>query len=985
MLVRKRDLYACLERGFFENYGKTDTGSAEVMPRIRNSASAVDSLAVVVPLSGGGGDRWLSRLPVSVLALLVCLGLGSTFSRGVAQSDVDAASSEAGEASKGDASKEEPAAGDVAPLSEAGMGLAIDAVKLGGRDAKLGDREAFRLLEIIANGDRPKRLAHLSFLRALLAPRNLRLDLSPHAPPKLQDPDRFRAAQRVLEALAIGTGEAGPPFEGVDTLLQPLVGYGPSSLRDATVVVLRALLQWESIGRRSSTAAESVESLLEKLGDRVRHNRPPPPTVLADLSRILWEVEPKYFLGAAIGGMELNRASHPDALPLYERELRSRIGLELSGVDAWQTWWEAHRDKSFAEIVVDVERQRIQQAVEVWRRGLKRLREAANPDLVLAEIQSVLSSSSSDELRLAAVSATGDFADWLRGSDWVTARDGRALTPAEVDSRRATLLAESCTGLVLVAEGGGRSVESGRLVRGALTALRKYQLFLSRGSTAPEGDDLQGRVERLVLSRLSEIEMGREPVADNGEWRERRDLLLEVILLAGALQIESSEGSLISVLSNEDLGRDEDLVAASLQSLGRLSKKGVSEQTVDLILRHFERAAGFEDEARQKIQARCVTALNAKPDRAAAGEKQRGLFWSILGKPDQKGLHTHAIVGLGTLAQAADPRAVDHLAAVVDGRGRYEATEVIAAIDAIAYVDERRALEIFAPHLRARVSVEGSVDPVEVHLRRKVENLLREGGSVERGLELVAQLTDRALTSDDPTYLSYLVELFDGPALEGGVLTRGQAPAADDTAIEGRWRLTLAQILCRSIVSPGGERSESVSKLVDLAKRVPHMVEPGERAEELRQLVELDRRLSALEGALLVSEEAAKGESDLLVLVAGVSQGMRALTVPLVLSGVGDEGDLLPEARWSAWLAWGALRAIERVLASAPESARGRAREFVARWEMHLADGGDLELQKQLAEGVREASARRLKAALESPAPAESSGPPDPSPATPRP
>ena len=188
---------------------------------------------------------------------------------------------------------------------------AFDLEQLSGADPVLGNHAAGKLLQAISAGSNTETgKKHVKFLNDSLSPEVLKKAWhslkNGTADERSQSATQFLTAQRIVEAITIETKTSETMFRPsfpVDKMLLALVGSGPEPFRLSVVSSLQTLIQ-----RADATFAKTI---VDALGGRIQHNRPPPPAVLEDASSILWKTRGRELISFIIGGMSLNRVKAP--------------------------------------------------------------------------------------------------------------------------------------------------------------------------------------------------------------------------------------------------------------------------------------------------------------------------------------------------------------------------------------------------------------------------------------------------------------------------------------------------------------------------------------------------------------------------------------------------------------------------------------------------------------------------------------------------
>jgi hypothetical protein len=811
----------------------------------------------------------------------------------------------------------------------AGEDLAFQPQDLAGEDRKVGDLAAFKLLQAIASKDPGAQASvqrHLAFLRSALDPARL---AQQNGQP--QNPAAIVSAQRIVEALTTSTQTSGPAFPELGQVLLPLVGQGPETLRVAIVDSLSALIQWERRASTGERAALPEVSLIDEVGRLVQHNPPPPPRVLADACRILWRNDGKKFLAYTVGGLSLNRVISPGAAAGYVRELRRRLRIGFASPEGWEAWWAENRARTLEEILVDCQRRLGEDYASTWRQSLRRLRETDDVERVLAEIQDALALSYTLEVRLAAVGALADYHDWVRD-----AKLGRA-GGAEVEELRAKLLGRACQLLSDVIQGKAQLMEPPEVTRAAMAALRRYPAFLERSS------DLLHPVAELVAERIAGL---LEPGLPLGG--EARLDLLEAVRTSGALRVAGAQPMIERILREEACAADFELLAASVGALGRLVKRGLSLETARLVLAHFEAAPAVSEAAARELRRACVAALNARPENESVRAEVRAFYAGVLFGGDEKDLRIPAILGLGTLAQEQDGGAIQALVDVVVRSEAFETPEIVAALDAIAYVGGRRALSDFLPLLELKDKLAARDKMIADHLWRKIVALAKLEDLLTLSW-LIESITQLAFKNDSLSWLEESRALFNEPDLKEAFAIEKLNPE-DAVRLQLLWDLTLGQARVAELLGRDEEAAAILARLSSLLLK-------GQRLKEaIPAQVEL-----------LSSHGAARKQRLALIEKLARSEGLEP-------AGLLRDFDALMKTETAPWARWCNLRWIERQLGEPALRQAPKLQPLYQLWSTYLASEANAEVLKDLPPAFPERYRRRIEAAgTAPPAPAEDS------------
>ena len=757
--------------------------------------------------------------------------------------------------------------------------------QLEGADERVGSLAALALVQATVGTD-PAREAwreqHRQFIHRQLDPSRFS-----GAVPGSPDP-YGPAPRRIIEAIATFTASSGPPFTEIDSLLLGLLGRGPQSLRDAVVEALVGLIEWEA--RQGPAGSGRVVAAVEK---HILHNPPQGEPVLADASRVLWRGDGKRFLSAAMTALEQNREKYPWSVDLYLRELRDRLRVDFPTPDDWSRWWESQKERSLAEIFADCQRQLSEDAARQWRQLLRRVRETQNAEQLRLALKEALEESSLADVRLAAVSALGDYAEWIRT---VKLADEPGAAAAD---HRDRLLLQTFVLLIDVIQGRLHPHEQRRVRRAAFVALRSYKPFLDRHA------ELAQPISELVLESL-------QGALANGAYlqsaAERSDLL-EVLRTAGALEVAAARDfvedfvrSLVSAPRSDDL----ELLSTAAVALGRLVKGQLRLDTARLFIALFGTRADPAQPGTglRELRRACVAALNARPEDEQVQDVVRDFYVRVLREGAEE-LRIPTILGLGTLAQGMDEGALEALVRVVEQPGVYRSQEITAAIDAIAYVGGRRALAQFLPLLGRREELLRNDPTVFAHLWRKVVGLVKLEGAVSLA-DVLETLGRLAAARDSVLYLECALLLCREAELQQ-LVSADDLDVGDAARLGALWRTAVLQARYAELVDEAGALPPVVKQLVTLQGKDPQV-----QAKVPREVAALDEYLQRRSRRDAVRARLATPSGDPM----GVADELRTLVEPQAPQ----------EQRWLA------LRWIERQLAADTFRAVDGAPAIHARW-----------------------------------------------------
>jgi hypothetical protein len=726
----------------------------------------------------------------------------------------------------------------------------FDSRELEGGDAKVAALQAHRLLQSIASkqaNDSPSRASRLNYLLEKLNPVQV-----------IRSEADIVTASRLVDAMATWTTSSGPPFPRAADVLLPLIGIGPPGFREAVIGAVKAIVKHEiASGRRGAPGAQPT---LDVLAARFAEGPLPSEPFARDAARILWETDGKKLLEvlvttitrhaeagprAAPAGAPPGTPTTPTTLPagtpttlpagtavpappaatppvpgasttqpglalatVCLEELRSRTALDFPTVDGWKKWWNECRALSLERILEDAQRRSREVYASNWRQLVRRLRETGDSERILLAIQDTIENVYTSELRIAAVLALGDFAEWA-----LEGRGGEAKSDAKLqeDDPRARLLAKAVQILMSVFQPRDFYVERPEVLRGALASLRKYNLFLERN---PE---LLAEVSRIVIARFQALFLG-EREAGNED-------LLETIRLAGALRVAGAVGFIEGLLRESRSSGEDDLaiVTAAVTSLGRIADKGISPETASLILDQLKQPRAGAEKSVREFRRACVAALTAGSESPAVRAELLAFFKeTLLGSAD-KDLRIPAILGLGTLARQKEAGALAALEEVLARQDDFEPREVIAAIDSIAYVGGEAALGSFVKPLPRSTDKE-----VEEHLLRKTAGIIEEGG-VEALAWMFEKLETAGLGEDSTRPAAFAVAVAGEPQVKP-LLLADKLDLGDGAKAEAWWRSVLALARASDLVGSDEELDAMVAGLSERVLRAPALKEKVPRS-----------------------------------------------------------------------------------------------------------------------------------------------------------
>lgn len=709
---------------------------------------------------------------------------------------------------------------DSAPSASVAQAPGFDPAELEGADAKVGALAAHRLLQVISSREPKDEVARGEHLKYLLdrlqASRLARAYLDFAAEATEKDSRAIVSAERIVDALGTWTTSSGPPFPQTAEVVAPLLGVGSPVFRSSVIRALRAVILAElKVARRRDLEANPAgpgSPTLSSLASRFSENPPPPESFFRDACVVYWETEAKDLLGTLLNVLQLQAgapAGSPGAKMAWwcVEELEARVSIHFPSLEAWQKWWGEVKGLSLERIVADAQRRSREESLQVWRQLIRRLRETGDAERLLLAILDTIDQGFVLELRVAAVAALGDFAEWV--VDMPSSRNASASTSSETKDR---WLARCVERLCLLGEARGIPPERPEVLRAALNALGKHHAYLER---TPQ---LLARMSRLVGERLQELAFERTPrhVAE----------LAEVLRLAGALRIVSAVGLVQSLLREPKSLGDEDLelVSAAVACLGRLSEKGLTAEDMAIVLAQFRRPRNSPEKPLRELRRACVTALGSGSEVATVRGELLAFFKEVLGGASpgaaaaggrgEKELRIPAILGLGTLARQKDAGAYEALVAVLLEQNQFEPQEVAAAVDSLAYLGGPPVVNALV-----RCLVEAKDRGLEDHVRKKLLSLIEAGGNPVL-LWVLEALEAQALAVGELRALEYAAGLAEAPAVK-------ELLAADrqDLTLEGRlesfWKTSLAMAHAHDAVGKVEEARAILAQLAQALEKVP--------------------------------------------------------------------------------------------------------------------------------------------------------------------
>lgn len=816
-------------------------------------------------------------------------------------------------------------------------GLSLDVLKLAGNDSRLGELEAYKLLERMAMEKRRPPGPCRKFFSAVLDPAHFGdRKLNP-------TPVRSVAALRIIGAITLeirGDSEVPP---GLDDMLLSLLGVGNQVLRKSVVKAVSAFVEQEKRKRPRPSekgARGKPVSTLQRLGEMVEHNPPPPPALLEDVSEILWSSDGKSFLSYTIAGMVLNQEKYPDSTPLYLKELRTRLRIGFPTPQGWSAWWQQQQGRTLPDIFVEVQKKLSRDNAANWKESLKRFRETGDYERLLAEMQATLQSVYTLEHRVAAVEALGDYAGWLRGA--------RSLGTniAEQDKLRLDLQSRACEHLLKIIKGGeGAGHEQLEVRRQALISLRHFQPFLSESPA-----EMRREISEFTVERAQGLWETRPPVSESPAYLAWRAEMLELVRAAGAFNISGAKKSLDLILHSREFLSDLELQSESIQALGHLLKGSLDLVSASLFMERFREAQALAATETIELRLACATALNARPEDGTVLTLLRTFHAELLKKSADPRLQMPAIAGLSTLAQGKDPEALDTLLEILSSPGGFDTQVLLAAIDAISYVGNREALDEFLPLLQMVRGKQGREKAIGDHLMKRVQGLIRAEG-IDGLAWAMTRLERRAYQEDNSGHFSSSRKLLEEPGLQALLLPRTSDDLPADERLGSAWLATLAALRAAELLNSFEESAALYKKMGEFLGRQPQVGESSPRS-----LREFQNRLRQQDLRQKINVELT-GSDELNV------QGVLDLFIALALAdgfSAEKEPDRIASAK--SYARWSALKWMEGVLESGQVSAGSKHKALCRAWINYLAAAENSGFWKDLPAKHRDSCLKRLEA-----------------------
>ncbi len=695
--------------------------------------------------------------------------------------------------------------------AEAQKHLSFDVAELEGPDPKVAELAAHRLLQAVAARDEKaeaSRVAHLNFLLERVEAGRIA-----QASTEIVRSNEIVCATRIIDALATWTTSGGPPFPQVSEVVQPLLGVGPASFRTAVKRALKALVLHElkSARRMDTQAAGAGSATLAALAARFLESPSPPEAFVRDASLIFWEADGKGLLGTLLGALQLHAGSAPGmpgalmASTCFD-ELQARVGLSFPTVDGWQKWWAEVREWSLEHILADAQRRSREEYVVLWRQMLRRLRETGDSERLFLAIQDTIDGMNVLELRLAAVAALGDFAEWMTNLPPGPNSNGAGADP------RGRLLARGAERLCALSESRSVPGERPEVLRASLVSLRKYHAFLGRSPA------LLQKVSRIVAERIHELSL-------EGKPRVPEDLV-ETLRIAGVLRVAQAQSFVAMLLDERGSTQEMDieLTTVAITCLGRLLEEGVSPEGAALVLGQFRKPRSSPEKAVKELRRACLSALGSGSENPQVRADLRMFFkdslWGpgggAIGVPPRgdKDLRIPSILGLGTLARQRDSGAFEALTEVLKRQDQFESQEVAAALDSLSYLGGRSVVTMLC-----RCLTDAKDKGVEDHARKKLLSLVESTGGFALAWAL-EDLESFALAEESLVPIEQVFALVESPQAKAWI-----SMEKVDTTKAGRveWlaRALLALARAADLLDRDEVITETLNSLGDLLLKAP--------------------------------------------------------------------------------------------------------------------------------------------------------------------
>jgi hypothetical protein len=670
-----------------------------------------------------------------------------------------------------------------------------DLVKKDPRVRKLieekGDNAIIFLQEMLKDG--PTQFQYEQFLEKILDPKLLPDSVA-----------QIELAQKLVEKMGVLVTEDDWQNLGshVDLLID-LVSKGPESFRKTLRETLLIFIREEE--------AQGKRETIDKLGQKLVRNYAPSPEEIREISRILWHADGWSLVDFLMAGLELNRENalrDPTTVSGYIIELRRRLLLDWSTVDDWASWWQQNEGDSIETILAASQRAYVKRRVALWRKNLRRFRDLADPAAYFKALEESFASDSLEEARIAVLDELAEFPSWLKEL---------RLDLATFDEAAREKLLESGVELLLeVLEGIGAYTHESISVRtSTMAALGAFaEVIGDRDDSSVRGEFREKVVAALLRDRDTHEPL--DLTAWDEDGHQYRVEFIRTVGLLGVSEVHESLRALLeksaTAVSKEDFAVLQEAVA-SLGKILKGNKIADVNRDVSQILALYELARARDERAKKDRQNQyslrglrktCINAVHLPVTDSETLLEVRGVYRKIL-SPYAKDVPERipAIIGLGILAEN-DEASRQVLISVLNERDEYEPNEVNTAVNALAYLGDRKALGCFVEFLPARDR------PFADQVWKRAVNILKRG-SPELRAWLVAELEKSGFESGSTDYAWVIVGLGKEPGLEGLFLS--EKNNWDD--IESLWRSALSEIAALGLL---GQEDGAIARVEQLRR-----------------------------------------------------------------------------------------------------------------------------------------------------------------------
>jgi hypothetical protein len=557
--------------------------------------------------------------------------------------------------------------------------------------------------------------------------------------------------------------------------------------------------------------AQGKRETIDKLGQKLVRNYAPSPEEIREISRILWHADGWSLVDFLMAGLELNRENalrDPTTVSGYIIELRRRLLLDWSTVDDWASWWQQNEGDSIETILAASQRAYVKRRVALWRKNLRRFRDLADPAAYFKALEESFASDSLEEARIAVLDELAEFPSWLKEL---------RLDLATFDEAAREKLLESGVELLLeVLEGIGAYTHESISVRtSTMAALGAFaEVIGDRDDSSVRGEFREKVVAALLRDRDTHEPL--DLTAWDEDGHQYRVEFIRTVGLLGVSEVHESLRVLLeksaTAVSKEDFAVLQEAVA-SLGKILKGNKIADVNRDVSQILALYELARARDERAKKDRQNQyslrglrktCINAVHLPVTDSETLLEVRGVYRKIL-SPYAKDVPERipAIIGLGILAEN-DEASRQVLISVLNERDEYEPNEVNTAVNALAYLGDRKALGCFVEFLPARDR------PFADQVWKRAVNILKRG-SPELRAWLVAELEKSGFESGSTDYAWVIVGLGKEPGLEGLFLS--EKNNWDD--IESLWRSALSEIAALGLL---GQEDGAIARVEQLRR-----------------------------------------------------------------------------------------------------------------------------------------------------------------------